>query len=371
MKTELANRRFLLFVFQLLLAAGLILGGLALFNSSVDASRVISSKAHDAMAKLALEGNTVAAPENYNERVYQLAIVNNQSAIPETVMIGSSRGMFLGREITGFENLYNHCVSGGCLEDDYALLGLYEQKYARLPSRVILEISPWLFYGGNPEARWLENYSYRTAAEKLYSAVNGQKLEIRVKKENPYLSVPYLQYNFSVLCEQGFAAFRGDEARVSADPTEAADLPDGTIRYAAALEERSAERLAAVTSVSGPVTYQNADKMTELDEGKTGAFERLVRYLLDRGTEVIFYLQPFSPTQCRYSFDEALNPAFGPAEAYLRSFAARCGVETVGAYDSRLYPLTDEDFIDFMHLDKTGTRTVWQSDYGHAAGIDH
>ena len=85
MSTEILNRRFLLFLLKILIAAVLVLAFIAVFNSSVDASHVITSKNHDRMAELALEGNIVAVPENYNERVYQLAIVNHMPSMPETV----------------------------------------------------------------------------------------------------------------------------------------------------------------------------------------------------------------------------------------------------------------------------------------------
>ncbi len=376
MKTEIRNKRFLLFLFQVFVTAALALGIVVGINYFVDASHVISSRSQEEMAKLALEGNPVAVPENYNERIYQMAVLNRMPSIPETVVIGASRGMLLGSAVTGFESLYNSCVSGACLEDYYALLELYRQRFSRYPERVILEVSPWIFNRYNPEIRWTEIYSYRMAAEKLYENLNHTKPEIRAvemdpgsskgqpfySRENPYFSLPYFQYNCETLRRKGLDAFRGDPARVSTDPSEAAEYPDGSMRYPASQENAGEERLAKVMAASGPVTYEKSDRMTDLDPNRKEAYESLVQDLLGHGSKVIFYLQPFSPAQCRFSFDENQNPGFSLAETYLRGFAAANGIRVVGSYDARKYNISDADFMDNIHPDRDGTEIVWSAD---------
>ena len=377
MKTEILNRRFLFFLLRFLIVAAIVLGLVVGVNYFIDASHVIASRSQEQMAKLVLEGSTVAVPDNYNERIFQVAVLARMPSIPETVVVGASRGMFLGSEITGFSNLYNSCVSGVCLEDYYALLGLYDQKFSGYPSRVVLEVSPWIFYSGNPETRWTEIYAYRTAAEKLYTRLNHKKPEIRAReikpgesqeqpfysRENPYFSLPYFQYNLEMLRRKGMGVFAENTARVSTDPSEAAEYPDGSIRYPASQENESEERLAKVRASSGAVTYEHVDRMTEIDPERKEAFESLVRDLLDHGTEVIFYLQPFSETQCRYSFDENLNPVFGVVESYLRELAEAGGIKVVGGYDARDFGLSDESFMDSIHPDRQATKAVWSAGF--------
>ena len=74
-------------------------------------------------------------------------------------------------------------------------------------------------------------------------------------------------------------------------------------------------------------------------------------------------MQPYSVTQCEYSFDQNLNPAFMMVQDYLVDLCNKKGLVAVGGYDARDFGLTDNDFIDNMHLDKNGTRKVW--DYSH------
>lgn len=328
-------------------------------NYTVDASSVIRPQ-HTQMAKLSLAGNTVAVPENYNERVYQVCIVNNLKKIPETIVIGSSRGMFVGEEITGYDNIYNNCVSGACLEDYYALLGLYYDKYHALPNRVIIEVSPWVFYAGNPEGRWQEDSKYHDSACSFFEEINGVKLaeSSNTDAENPYISLSYFRYNIEQWKEQGYRLFEED-ARISTDVSEAADYPDGTIRYEASSENESEDRLNKVLSASGACTYEDSDNMMEIDPEKSLRYEKLVDYLQNNDIEVIIYMQPFSVTQCKYSFDDKLNPGYSLAYDYILNLARSRNIEVHGGYDARDFDLSDTQFIDFMHLDRAGTNSVW------------
>ena len=376
MQSEIRNKRFLFFLLRAALVAALAFGAVVLVNWRVDASHVISTRSQEKMAELVLAGNTVAVPENYNERVYQMAVLERMGEMPETIVLGSSRGTYLGTELTGYGNLFNHCVSGACLEDYYAVLSLYKQKFGKVPSRVIFEISPWILSDVNPESRWIEIYGWRGAAERLWSALNGQQAGVRFDiqdadpfaadgkpfytRESPWFSIPYFQYNCYVLSRDGLAAFGGSSVRVSEDPAEAAEYPDGSIRNPASEENPSPERLAQVRSASGAVTFEYAHRMEGVGSITGGAFRNLVRDLLDQGSEVIFFLAPFSPTQCGYSFDEALNPGFPAAEAFLRDLAAETGVRMIGGYDSRRFGLTNDQYIDYSHPDREAVKIVWE-----------
>ena len=363
-------------VLRVAVAAVLIVGLIVGVNYFVDASQVITSRGQEQMAELVLAGNIVAVPENYNERVYEMALLERMKEMPETVVLGASRGMYLGKEITGYKSLFNHCVSGACIEDYYAVPQLYREKFGKYPNRVILEISPWVLNEFNPEIRWLEIFSWRGALEKLYSALNGRKPDIKetagetdpfnsegrpfYSRENPWFSLPYFQYNCYIIRQKGLEAFRGSPARVSTDPDEAAELPDGSMRNPAHLENPNPQRLAQVRSETGAVTFEYAHRMTQIGEKESAALEVLIRELKDHGSEVILFLAPFSPTQCGYSFDQDLNPGFRLAEAWLRDLAEKKNIRLIGGYDSRVFGLTDELYIDYSHPDKNAVRTVWE-----------
>lgn len=361
-KTEIRNSQFLSFLGQVLLLLFLLLGTILVINYFVDASQVITTKSSKDMARLALSGKIVAVPKNYNERVFQVSIIEQMKTMPETIVIGSSRGMYLGKDITGFDHIYNHCVSGACMEDYYALLGLYDKKFAKLPKRIILEVSPWVFFEENPDSRWSENITYRSACKDFYENVNKEKLvRAKLKKENPYLSVPYFQYNIETIKEKGRKAFTTSPAQVSTDISEPADYPDGTIRYAVSLEKPNLQRLKKVKSTNRGVAYQNVHKMKRIGMQQKRDFERLINYLLAKDVKVTFYLQPFSVTQCKFIYEKNTNPVFKDVEKYLIEIGPRKGITVIGSYKAQNFGLSDNQFIDFMHLDKEGTRNVWKA----------
>lgn len=353
------NRGFILLFLQVLIYETAIALIIACTNISIDASYVIQPQ-HTEMAKLALSGNIVAQPQNYNERVYQVCIVSNMKTIPETIVIGCSRGMYLGTEITGYQNLYNNGVSGACLEDYYALLGLYYNKFQKLPQRVIIETSPWIFYTDNPERRWLEDETYRKSACSFYELVNETNLSVSesTKTENPYISMPYFRYNVEQFKENSWHIPKED-ARISSDVTEAAKYPDGTIRYKAELEMENDNRLSGVLATNGACTYQNSHLMTEVGMDKANSYVSLIDFLQNNGVEVIIYMQPFSVTQCKYSLDDGLNPGYPAAEQYIRDIADQKNIKLYGSYDARDWGLTDNRFVDSVHLDRQGTDTIW------------
>ena len=50
-------------------------------------------------------------------------------------------------------------------------------------------------------------------------------------------------------------------------------------------------------------------------------------------------------------------------DVYRGRVKAERNIAVIGGYDARKYDISDENFIDFMHLDKMGTRIVWESRY--------
>ncbi len=370
-KSEIRNPQFRLFLGQVALIICLFLATILTINYFVDASQVITTKSSTNMARLALSGKIVAVPKNYNERVYQVSIIEQMQSMPETIVIGSSRGMYLGKDITGFDSIYNHGVSGACMEDYYALLGLYDKKFLKLPKRIIIEVSPWVFYENNPDSRWSENITYRSACKDFYEKVNKETFNrTNLKKENPYISIPYFQYNIEAIKEKGCKAFITQPAKVSNNTSEQADYPDGTIRYDASLELPNPKRLEKVNSTNRGVTYENVHKMKKIGAKQKSDFEKLINYLLEKNIEIMLYLQPFSATQCKFIYEKNTNPVFAKVEKYLTDFSTQCNmtnigkrnnIKVIGSYNAKYYNLSDESFIDFMHLDKAGTAYVWKS----------
>lgn len=361
MGSEIKNKMFIRFVLQAAIAAGLVLCLICGVNYFVDASGAIAPSDYEYMAKLSLSGEIVATAENYNDRLYQVVVVDQMDEMPETLVVGSSRGMFLGEEITGYEHLYNCCVTGASLEDYYALIGLYYQKFSKLPPRIIIETSPFIFIENDTEDRWKEQPSYALAAKNFYEKVNHKTLEVDTKKDNLYLSLSYFQYNAYILMHQGLSAFdlKRTEVSVSTDSIGPAEYPDGTMRYPYDLQNPSEARLQNVQGLIGAITYRGLNKTEELGETKAYAYEHLVKFLLDHDVDVCIYMQPFSATRCHYIYDKNMNPIVDKVENYLLELGAQYGIKVIGGYNTNDFGLSDEYFVDDLHLDKAGVKILW------------
>lgn len=101
--------------------------------------------------------------------------------------------------------------------------------------------------------------------------------------------------------------------------------------------------------------------MTELDDDKVSDYENLIDFLEKNGVEIEFFMQPFSVTQSESIYDEGTNPVFSDVEEYLREIGKQHSIRIIGGYDARDFDISDEDFIDFMHIDSAGTRIVWNT----------
>ena len=354
-------KKFALLTLALLFA---VLSTIGAVNYSIDSS-FVWHRNYSELAELALSDNMVAVPTNYNERQYQVAIVDKMEHYPDTIVIGSSRGFYLGADITGIDSIYNNCVSGACMADYYALIGLYYKKGV-IPSTVIVEVSPWCFYDGNGESRWREVKQYKESYFDFYRIVNGTEISDYNYFESSLslFSLPYFQYNLLVLRDIGIKAFDGLPVKISDDPDEAADYPDGSFRYPSNLENESTTRTETVINTSsGPVTYHGSNNMTEISVSLSDDFENLISYLVENNVDVVLFMSPFSKTQSEYIFDNNTNLTFSLVEDYVLALADKYGCTVIGGFDSREYGLEDDQFIDNMHMDKEAIRLIWTADY--------
>ena len=75
-----------------------------------------------------------------------------------------------------------------------------------------------------------------------------------------YLRSGRVIYHLLLKYSKGMEIFEED-AQISTDTSEAADYPDGTIRYEASLENESENRLNKVLTTNGACTYEDSDNI--------------------------------------------------------------------------------------------------------------
>jgi hypothetical protein len=97
-------------------------------------------------------------------------------------------------------------------------------------------------------------------------------------------------------------------------------------------------------------------------------FEAFATGLLESGVAVELFLLPPNP----WLFEEAQNELqktgkanpTAESEAYLRSFAAKHGVRIRGSFDPRRAGVTEEDYVDPVHLRRESIDRIWNRDAG-------
>lgn len=342
--------------FSLFLAA--LLATLGLVNYLIDPTNAFHPDFERSMAAAQAAGETVYYKTNYDERLFQELYIQQVDPAPETVVLGSSRSMLLGRDITGYDSFYNHSVSGAALEDYIALLGFYMEK-GQLPQRVILELSPWNFNDANTEARW---QAYASMYEKSYAVMQGGV----AGRSGPDLSwtdlfsVALFQDSLTTLRTNGLAALEKAQPYTSLpDDTYYTRYGDGSIRYGREYREQPDEQiLQTIQDSIGGVIYGSLVGLDQVGNSKKAQFETLAAWLQDQGIEVIVYLSPLPPTIYDYCVTDAY-PALAQVEAYLRDQADVYGYTVRGSYDPSPMGLTDTDFYDCLHAKIESIDRIW------------
>ena len=104
------------------------------------------------IADILLSGHNVANIGNYDERLLQKDIIQNDQRQIDIIVLGSSRSMQINsqtiNDIFQDQIFFNHAVSGASVEDYIAILDLYLEKNA-LPSTIIIGVDPWILNSNN------------------------------------------------------------------------------------------------------------------------------------------------------------------------------------------------------------------------------
>ena len=123
--------------------------------------------------------------------------------------------------------------------------------------------------------------------------------------------------------------------------------PDGTHIPSAEARAKDAEPLAR-KYISGNV--YSLGKYEELDVALQTEIKAFISYLQAQGIEVVLYLTPYHPLVYSYLRDSEKYKIVLDAEKYFREVAAEYELTIVGSYDPERCGLSNEDFLDGMHM---------------------
>lgn len=354
-------KKMLLKVFCLLFPVGLLIGAV---NATADpAALLLRGRDIEELAQYLCDGGVAAGFTNMDERKLQRSIIRLQEEVPSVIAVGSSRIMFVHSRLTadhvGQGSFRNHGMSGGGLYDCIAILGAYAAYAEDLPDTVIIGADPWLFDGYEPGDRFDE-----MADEIAYleACIAGETPDMKkslwgmlkggTEKLKQLFSLAYFQSSLNYLRANGGIPEKLYYYVESEDATEGAlRRADGSMRSSRDEMNISLEDVRA--EVSWRVNLKEINRTSyypDMDQGMQEDFEAFVSYLQSRGVEVIFFLSPFHPAFYRlFQEDEAYGGVIA-SEAYLLEYARENSISVYGSYDPGLLGMTEESFMDGVHL---------------------
>ncbi len=303
--------------------------------------------------------------ENYDERLVKRYLIYELPKA-ETVVLGSSRGALISKDMTGDDSFLNLSVTRASVYDIIGMYGvLYQQN--KQPGRVILSIDPW-WLNDTYDSKYFDgmlndSYDAFVTAKLGVSSSGGKPVDAR------YLSSDYVpqgtvlpwQSGGEALGELFHPAYFQSSLEHQFSET-AAVVPngdylsvygmlraDGSYCYpqsfresdAATIEARAREWLP--NNVLGCETYAASGDITK------HLFQAFVQSLVEDGIEVDFVLTPLNPIVYDHMEQNARYARALQAESWFFALAREFGLDIAGSFNPQTLGATVTDFYDAPH----------------------
>lgn len=288
------------------------------------------------MAEYILNGDFVTNISDFKERKFQEHIIQNIDTTPETIIIGSSRGMLINSSHFPSSKFFNHCVSSATLEDLIAIVEMYN-SYQEFPKNIIIEIPPYLLYESNDRKRWKE-------IEKHYWKYNDSETPYRLPYQYYNLISPsYFQSSLKNIIPALQAINEPIPIKIEHNLTNTI-LSDGSINYGDNYESISHDKIKLIQRL------KNFSNFNQLSTPKLNEFKTWIKYLLQNKIEVSFFFTPINPVT--YEKIETDYPMIISSEKVIKEIALDHGINVIGQYSPKTLQLNSEDFYDGFHCKK-------------------
>lgn len=333
-------------IIKIIIFAIMVIMPIIIINYTVDAANMF----HDIYKEVAeqmLSGNNVAVLSgNVNERLVRKNQIEKLPKECEYLVIGSSVVMTMDSKLFDSSSCYNLGESGADFYDilaQFALLkinGVHAQK-------IILAVEPDFFslnyiknYERHNELMSYSNYMIDYLEDKQFLSKTGLK-----KNFAAIISKEYFLDNLKYLKKNGFDLER---YRIVDFSYEGAFYnKDGSYTYSKEYQNRGFDELLNDSFLKWKQHYS----YEHINEYAISIFEKLVCYLNECHTEVIFYFPPKAPVFYD-NIDESKYSILFEIDNYVREFANNNDIIVLGSYDPRDVGLSNEDFYDIRHVRK-------------------
>ena len=343
-------KKFLIKVVLVLLPVLLLIVGVNYFG---DAANLFSNNYEYKIAKGMLAGKNVTNTFNYDERLLQRLLINQDQSCPDVVVLGSSRVMLVHSGYFPGQKLFNNSVSAATVEDIMAIFSMYDEKQC-YPKELVIGIDPHTFTENVGKSRWktLEK-EYNTIIQKLSgkaSDVDGDE-----KEESKYWQLVSLSYFTSSIKK---LMHNPGEPVITDNPVNDAAIthhPDGSITYDKKYREPTPARVEAKAA-----EYQNSLRYgiktnTELSPDIKDIFEKLIVYLKSKNCKVTLVVPPLHPKVFDYISKNPYYQQLKSTEQFCRTMSSKHNnVQVLGAFDPGLLGMDETYFYDGNHCNVKG-----------------
>jgi hypothetical protein len=266
-----------------------------------------------------------------------------------TIVLGSSTGMIIGKKLVGDKSMFNYCVTSGTLEDYLAIFMLLE-KSSKLPKNIILATNPFIFSNDIQNERL---YPIRDEYQEMLQKLNVQDdFPIPTRKDFIYrkikilFSVNYFKESI-VKWQTKLNTFSTTDNSLNATMK----FSDGTINYFT-YWNRDTSRVNSMAR-----DYFNQDEMyNKVSTTKSLILDKFIDYIKSKDINIILYVSPFHP----YTFEIAgVKDNSNVYMEYLRQLSLKKNIPMIGSCNPAEYNLLPTDFYDGMHIKFSGIEKVF------------
>ncbi|MCI6639930.1 MAG: hypothetical protein MSH10_03945 [Pygmaiobacter massiliensis] len=323
-------------------------------NFQVDVSGLFQGDQFEReIAQKLLEGESISHFEKLDERQILRLYIQNMPQRYDTLVVGSSRGLQITKEIAGCDGLF---YNAGMTGEDYADILCtisWLVRYDRLPEHMIMVLDPWIL-SANKDAKG--KYSDQNTANEFLATVLGFDVAY-----TPNTTPFYTEALFSLDYFQGnIAYYFGDhsgEDRPSVvegdvyDQATEIKMLDGTLLYTREFREQSQQAVDNDAAFRATMPFIMCDQYPVPDQTLTEQFTALVDFLQGQGVELTFVLTPFHPDYYQHVFTH-MDTEGGViySEEFFRALAELKGIDFYGSYDPAKANCDNTDFYDGLHV---------------------
>jgi hypothetical protein len=301
-----------------------------------------------------LSGKMILGIEDIIYRNSQKLVIEKMKKSPYTILLGSSRSFLVRESCLGLEktgNYFNHSVGNATLKDYIAILGAYKLK-GELPAKIIIQVDPQLF-----DKRWdeyLSSWQLLSFANEYYyfmeclnyhmpALLASYKIaQYKISKTKALISQEYTVKNFKSFLSGTDVDYRIANCMY---PDVLIKMPDGSLCYPFSKRSQYAsftqeENKRFLKNAKGHIHQQSLQSM----------FIDLIDYLVNNGTQIVFFLPPYNPSSYREIDNDIELRYVHNYERMLRDLAQLKKIPVIGSYNPNIFHLSNKDFLDAVHM---------------------